>query len=146
MPSFKGFGKFVSHIMIPMVIVFAILMDLCYLASNANSFYGASHIFGSATQLGADTERIEDTFDKQDTYVLMFPKDSTATQAELSESLHEIPQVKSILSYVDTVGATIPEQYPDSGMHAKLNSAHDTRMVLTVDDAYEGDETFDLDK
>ncbi len=145
MPSFKGFGRFVRRVMLPMAAVFAILIVPCYLASNANSFYyGASHIFGSATQLGADTETIEDAFGKQDTYVLMVPKDSTATQAELSEALHDIPQVKSILSYVDTVGETIPEQYLDSGTLSKLNGEHDTRMVLTVDAAYEGDETFSL--
>lgn len=63
MPSFKGFGKFVSRVMIPFVIIFVILIVPCYLASNANSFYyGASHIFGSATQLGADTEKIENAF------------------------------------------------------------------------------------
>ncbi len=145
MPSFKGFGRFVSNIMMPMVIVFAILIVPCYLASNANSFYyGASHIFGSDTQLGADTETIEDAFGKRDTYVLMIPKDSTATQAELSEALHDISQVKSILSYVDTVGETVPEQYLDSGTLAKLNSENYTRMVLTVDAEYEGDETFSL--
>ena len=144
-PSFKGFGRFVSHVMIPMVIAFAILIVPGYLASNANSFYyGASHIFGSATQLGADTEKIEDTFGKQDTYVLMVSKGSTATQAELSKALHDIPQIKSILSYVDTVGEAIPEQYLDSGTLSKLNSEHYTRMVLTVDADYEGDETFSL--
>ena len=147
MPSFKGFGKFVNHVMMPTVITFAILIVPCYLASNANSFYyGASHIFGSATQLGDDTEKIEEAFGKQDTYVLLVPKNSTATQSELSDALHEIPQVKSILSYVDTVGETIPEQYLDSGTLSKLNSEHYTRMVLTVDAAYEGDETFSLVK
>ena len=145
MPSFRGFGKFVSHIMMPMVIVFAILIAPSYLASNANSFYyGASHIFGSKTQLGADTAKIEDAFGKQDTYVLMVPKDSTATQEELSEALHDIPQVKSILSYVDTVGEVIPEEYLDSGTLSKLNSENYTRMVLTVDVGYESEETFSL--
>lgn len=145
MPSFRGFGRFVRRVMIQMVIVFAVLIVPCYLASNANSFYyGASHIFGSTTQLGADTEKIEDTFGKQDTYVLMIPKDSTATQAQLSKALHEIPQVRSILSYADSVGAVIPEQYLDSGTLSRLNSEHFTRMVLTVDAAYEGDETFSL--
>ena len=81
MPSFKGFGRFVSRVMLPMALVFTILIVPSYLASNANSFYyGASHIFGSTTQLGADTEKIEDAFGQQDTYVLMIPKDSTATQ------------------------------------------------------------------
>ena len=147
MPNFKGFGRFVCHIMMPLVIVFAILIVPSYLASNANSFYyGASHIFGSDTQLGSDTEKIEDAFGKRDTYVLMVPKNSTATQTELSEALHAIPQIKSILSYVDTVGETIPEQYLDSGTLSKLNSENYTRMVLTIDTAYEGDETFDLVK
>lgn len=83
MPSFKGFGKFVSCVMIPFVIIFAILIVPCYLASSADSFYyGASPIFGSATQLEADTEKIENAFGKRDTYVLMVPKNSTATQAE----------------------------------------------------------------
>ena len=145
MPSFKGFGRFVSHVMIPMVIVFVIVIAPCYLASNANSFYyGASHIFGSQTQLGADMEKIEDAFGQQDTYVLIVPKESTATQAELSQALHDIPQVKSILSYVDTVGTVIPEQYLDTGTLSKLNSDRYTRMVLTVDAAYEGDSTFSL--
>lgn len=145
MPSFKGFGKFVSRIMLPMVIVFAILIMPSYLASNSNSFYyGASHIFGSQTQLGSDTEKIEEAFGQQDTYVLMIPKDRTATEAELSDALHNIPQVKSILSYVDTVGTVIPEQYLDSGTLSRLNSEHYTRMVLTMDAEYEGDETFSL--
>ena len=145
MPSFKGFGKFVSRVMVPFVIIFVILIVPCYLASNANSFYyGASHIFGSATQLGADTEKIENAFGKRDTYVLMVPKNSTATQAELSGELHGIPQIKNILSYVDTVGEVIPEQYLDSGTLSKLNSEKYTRIVLTVDAAYEGDETFSL--
>jgi uncharacterized protein len=145
MPSFKGFGKFVSHIMMPMAIVFAILIAPSYLASNANSFYyGSSHIFGNTTQIGADTEKIENAFGKQDTYVLMVPKNSTATEKELSKALRNIPQVKSILSYVDTVGETIPEQYLDSDTLSKLNSENYTRMVLTIDAAYEGEETFSL--
>lgn len=145
LPSFEGLGKIVCKVMLPCVCVFAILIAPSYLASNSNSFYyGASHIFGVKTQLGADTAEIEDIFGKTDTYVLMIPKSSTATQKELSEQLHTLPQVTSILSYVDTVGSSIPEQYLDDATLSKLNGAHYTRMVLTVDAAYEGDETFQL--
>lgn len=145
LPSFEGLGKVVCKVMLPCVCVFAILIAPSYLASNSNSFYyGASHIFGIKTQLGADTAEIEDIFGKTDTYVLMIPKSSTATQKELSEQLQTLPQVTSILSYVDTVGSSIPEQYLDDATLSKLNGAHYTRMVLTVDAAYEGDETFQL--
>lgn len=146
-PSFRKFGKLVSHIMIPCAVFFAVLIIPGYLASNANSFYyGASHLFGTNTQPGADAEKIENAFGKSDTYVLMIPLDSTAQEKKLSDELHKIPQVKSILSYVDTVGTEIPEQYLDHGVLSKLNSDHYTRMVLTMDADYEGDDTFDLVK
>ena len=145
LPSFEKLGKIVCKVMMPCVCIFAILIAPSYLASNDNSFYyGASHIFGIQTQLGSDTAKIEDTFGKNDTYVLMVPKTSTATQKELSDQLHILPQVTSILSYVDTVGSSIPEQYLDDVTLSKLNSENYTRMVLTVDAAYEGDETFGL--
>ena len=145
LPSFEKLGKIVCKVIMPCVIVFAVMIVPSYLASNDNSFYyGASHIFGPKTQLGADTAEIEDIFGKTDTYVLMAPKTSTATQRELSDQLHTLPQVTSILSYVDTVGSSIPEQYLDDATLSKLNSEHYTRMVLTVDAAYEGDETFQL--
>ena len=145
LPSFEKLGKVVCKAMMPCVCVFALLIAPSYLASNSNSlYYGSSHIFGPKTQLGADTGEIEDIFGKNDTYVLMVPKNSTATQKELSDQLHSLPQVASILSYVDTVGSQIPEQYLDDATLAKLNSEHYTRMVLTVNADYEGDEAFGL--
>lgn len=144
-PSFRRFGKVVSKTMISFVCLFAVVIVPSFLASNSNSFYyGASHIFGTDTQLGADTEKIEEIFGKSDTYVLMVPKDSVATQKDLSDALHTLPKIKSILSYVDAAGETIPVQYLDTGTLDKLNSTNYTRMVLSVDADFEGPETFDL--
>lgn len=145
LPNFKWFGKIVFRIMIPMVCVFAVVIIPAYLASKESSFYyGSSKIFGRETQLGADTEAIEDIFGKRDTYVLMIPNGSTATETALSDALHKIPQIKSIISYIDTVGAEIPMGYLDEGTLAKLVSDHYSRMVLSVDTDYEGEETFAL--
>lgn len=145
MPSFHKFGTLISCMMIPMVCVFLIMIIPSFLASNANDFYyGSSHIFGNETKLGADIEKIESIFGKSDTYVLLVPKESTATQLELSSTLKDIPQVTNILSYVDTVGAEIPEQYLDNPTLSKFNSENYTRMVLSVDAEYEGEETFSL--
>lgn len=146
-PSFGGFGKIVRKIMIPMLVIFLIVLVPSYLASNANSFYyGASKIFNEKTQTGADTAKIESIFGKSDTYVLMVPKEDKATQKKLSDALHDIKEVKSIISYVDTVGMEIPESYLDSATYQKLCSEKYTRMVISVDAAYEGEETFDLIK
>ena len=146
-PSFSGFGKFVQKIMFPMVIIFFVVIVPSYLASNSNSFYyGASKIFGPNTKLGADTESIQDTFGKSDTYVLIVPKDDKATQKTLSDELHDIPQVSDIISYVDTVGMEIPESYLDEDTYSKLCSDKYTRMVISVDAEYEGQDTFNLVK
>ncbi len=145
LPSFKKFGGFVQKIMFPMVIIFLVVMIPSYLASNANSFnYGASKIFGDSTQLGADTNAIQDIFGKSDAYVLMVPKEGKAVQKELSDALHDIPEVSSIISYVDTVGMEIPESYLDEAAYSKLCSDKYTRMVITVDAEYEGEKTFNL--
>lgn len=145
LPSFKGFGRFVYRLMIPMVCVFVVVIAPSYLASGANDYYyGASQIYGPQTQLGQDTAAIEDLYGKSDTYVAMVPRGDFATEQKLSHALHDIPQVKSILSYVDTVGAEIPMEYLDQETVSKLISDHYSRFVITVDADYEGKETFDL--
>lgn len=145
LPSFKGFGRFVQKIMIPVLIIFVLLIVPSYLASNSNDFYyGASKIFNEKTKTGADTVRIQEVFGKNDTYVLIVPKEDKSTQKMLSDELHDINEVKSIISYVDTVGMEIPESYLDSETYSKLCSDNYTRMVISVDAEYEGKATFSL--
>lgn len=145
MPDFKRFGKLVQRIAIPMVCVFVIVLVPAYLASNSNDFYyGSSNIFGKETQLGADTAAIEAVFGENDTYVLLVPEGDTATETELSGELHSLSHVTSIISYVDMAGAEIPMEYLDEDTLAQLVSENYSRMVLSVDVPYEGNETFAL--
>lgn len=146
MPSFHKFGSFIRQVTIPCVCVFVLAIAPAYLASNKNSFYyGSSQMFGEGTRLGDDTREIQDIYGKKDTYVLLVPKGDIEKQQKLSDDLHDIPQVSSILSYVDTVGSTIPAQYVEDKTE-QLNSKNYTRYVLTVDVDYEGDEAFNLVK
>lgn len=145
LPSFKGFGRFVQKITIPAVCIFALVIAPAYLASNSNDYYyGSSHIFGEDTTLGSDTSKIEDVFGKSDTYVLLVPKGDLVKQSKLSDELHNCPEISSIISYVDTVGVEIPEEYLDADTLSQLVSENYSRMVLSVDVDYEGEETFDL--
>ena len=145
LPGFKGFGRVVYRVMVPLVCVFVVLIVPSYLASNANDFYyGSSQIYGADTRLGQDTATIEEMYGKSDTYVAMVPRGDLATEQELSDALHDIPQVKSILSYVDTVGAEIPMEYLDEDTLSQLVSENYSRFVITVDADYEGEETFEL--
>jgi hypothetical protein len=145
MPDFTFLGKIVFRVTIPLVFVFLLTVVPSFLASNANEFYyGNSYIFGEETQLGSDIQQIEDVYGKRDTWVLMVPKGDLAQEKALSDTIQEIPQIHSVLSYVDTVGAEIPMEYLEDDTLSQLVSEHYSRMVLTVDANYEGDDTFAL--
>ncbi len=144
-PKLQSLGKWVSRLSMPLVILFALVIVPSYLSSNANDYYyGASHIFNETTQLGADTLAIEKRFGQNDTYVLLLPQGDLATETKLSQALNELPQVKSIISYVDLAGAEIPLSYLDETTRAKLMSENYSRMVLSVNVPYEGEETFSV--
>ena len=139
LPSFRRFGEFVRKISIPMVCIFLLIFIPSYLASNANNYYfGSSHIFGEGTRLGDDTAAIESVFGKSDTYVLMVPAGDTATEKELSNELHTLPQVSDIISYVDLAGAEVPLEYLDEKTISQLISEDYSRMVISVNADYEG--------
>lgn len=145
LPSFKKFGRAVSRIMVPMALVFVVIAIPSYLASNSNSYYyGSSKIYGDDTKVGQDAAAIEKAFGRNDTYVLLLPNGDAEAEQNLSDALHAIPEVKSILSYVDTVGAEIPKEYLDEDTLSKLVSDNYNRFVISVDADYEGKATFDL--
>lgn len=145
MPEFHGFGKLVSKIMIPCAVCFAVLIVPSYLASNANRYYyGNGYMFGDDTRVGADKTAIEEVFGKSDTYVLLVPNGNTSAEKQLSEELSQINHVTGIISYVDMAGAQIPQEYLDKNTLKLLRSENYSRMVLSVDVDFEGEETFSL--
>ena len=145
LPGFDRFGRFVARVMLPLALVLAVIMVPAYLASNHNEYYyGAAHMFGTDTRLGADTAAIEETFGRSDTYVVLVPEGDTATQSELSDALHAIPAVTGILSFVDNAGASIPPEFVPPDTLRLLTAGGFTRLVLTVDADTEGDAAFAL--
>jgi len=143
LPTLSKLGKIVGRVAVPLVCVFALIIVPSYLGSNANSFlYGASDLFGADTQYGKDTAAIEEVFGQDSTYVLMVPKGDTVTETELSNELHTLPEITSIISYVDLAGAEIPKEYLDADTLALLESENYSRMVLNVDVPPESEKTF----
>ena len=143
LPKFDKFSKLISKVMIPVSLVFIFIIAPAYLAQKNNSFYyGSSKIFNESTQLGRDTALIEDTFGKSNMAVLMVPKGDFATETKLSNELKSIPQISSIISYVDKAGAKVPMEYLDEETLSKLISENYSRMVINIKADFEGDETF----
>ena len=145
LPNFEKFGRFVTKLMVPAVLVFVLFIIPCNLGQKENFFsYGSSQIFSTDTQIGSDTKKIEDIFGKSNNLVLMVPKGDLQKESQLSKDLHNMPEVSSILSYVDNAGAEVPMDYVDNDTLSKLISDNYSRLVLTVDADFEGEKTFAL--
>lgn len=144
MPELKHFKGAVLKIKAPVLILFLIIVIPSLLAQSSNAFlYGSSEIFGNQdTQIGRERIFIEETFGKSNQMVLMVPKGDLAKEKLVSQSLQEIPQVSSIISYVDSVGAEIPMEYIPGRQLSQLVSENYSRMVITVNTDYEGEESF----
>ena len=145
LPDFRKLGEAVTRWMIPLACLMLILPVPCFIASNSNDYYyGTSHIFGEGTEAGDDTAAVEAVFGKSDTYVLLVPNGSPATENALSKEIQSLPEVSSMISYTDTVDETIPQEYLDEDTRSLLVSDDYSRMIISVDAEYEGDKTFSL--
>lgn len=145
LPNFKKFGQIVSKGMVALALIFSIVVIPSFLAQTKNTYYyGADHIFGPETELGQDTEKINEKFGQSNTMVLMVPKGDSPKEIKMSETLKEIPEVTDIISFVDTVGPEIPSAYLEDSTLDRLESEEYSRMVLTVNAEYEGETAFKI--
>ncbi|MFA9466204.1 MAG: RND family transporter [Velocimicrobium sp.] len=145
--KFEHFGKFVYKIKLPMVLILLLLMVPAYLGQNSNSFnYGSSKMFGEDTEVAKYRSKIEETFGKTNTMVLMVKKADLKKEEILSESLKEIPEIVMCTSYVDNVGPEIPAEYLDEDQISIVESENYSRFILTVNGDLEGNAPFALVK
>lgn len=146
-PSFKKTGNQIRRIAVPVSIAFLVAIIPSFYMSTHNSYYfGASHIFGEGTRLGDDTAAVEDVFGKNDTYVVMVPVGNESEERELISALEDLDEVSHVLSVSSMTGPEVPtEMLPDTVLKM-FRSEHYSRMLVSVNADYDGEETFALVK
>ena len=134
-PSFKTFSSVVMKIRIPMLILAAVIAVPCFLAQGSNDFlYGSSRVYSTnQTQMGRDLLAIEDEYGASNPLVILVPKGDMSKEAALNEALCENKNVTSVISYVNTVGAQIPDGYVPEDSLEQLYSENYSRFVVTLD-------------
>ena len=142
-PDFKGAGKLLTKISAPFMIVVLIIAIPCFLAqSNVGFLYGTGDIT-QASRSGKDAAIIEKQFGKENALVLLVPNGDTGTETELCDDLSDIAHVKSIISYVSSVGAEIPPDYISQDVIDQFYSEKYARIILYTDMESESTDTFD---
>ena len=143
MPSFEKLAKGTNRVKRLVTIGVAVLLIPCFLAQHQISYmYGTSGMASPDSQVATDREAIEDLFGQSSTFALMVPRGNRAYEQELNDRLKDLPEVSSVLSYVENAGKSIPEAYVPKDQLSQLNSDEYTRMVITARLPSESNETF----
>ena len=148
LPGFDKFGRFVSRIMLPAALALAVIMVPSYLASNNNEYYyGAAHMFGTNTRLGADTAAIEETFGilsyvdnagasippefvPSDTLKLL----ASGGYTRMVLTVNADTEGDAAFALVEKVRATVQQYYPDAyDLAGQGVSTYDLMDTITAD-------------
>lgn len=133
--DFHKFAKAVLKVRIPALILAVLLLIPCYIAQGKNDFlYGSSRVYSTnETQMGRDLLAVEDEYGPSNPLVILVPKGDISKEQQLNDALKADPDVTSVISYVNTVGASIPEDFVPEESLSQLYSEHYSRFVVSLD-------------
>lgn len=145
-PLFKKFnflGNTINKIKYITIAAFLILLIPAFLSSNMNYFlYGTSNMFKENTDISRESKLIDEIYGESNTYAIMIPRGDSAKEKQLNNDIKKIPQVSSIISYVEMAGAEIPVEFLDKSLISQLISDNYSRMIIDVKTESEGKEAF----
>ena len=145
LPSFEGFGRFVTRVTVPVMIVFALIIAPAYICSERNSFwYGGSHMYGPETREGSDRIKSAEAFGDLDSYVIMVPRGDAGKETALAEELRKDERISVILSPEAFMGLSVPSEILPESLISQFRSEDYDRLVLTVAEPAESEEAFAL--
>lgn len=134
LPKFRLLSKIVLDWKVVMLVSFILLTIPSYFGQQKNSFlYGGSKVYQTnATQLGRDMNAIEKEYGVSNQLVLMVPKGDMKKEIQLNRQLKQTEGVTSVVSYINSVGESIPRDFVPEEQVSKLYSKNYSRYVITV--------------
>lgn len=136
-PIFPDFHKVSGAVMkcrIPVFLIVAVLIVPCIIAQGKNDFlYGAARIYSTnATQMGRDLLAVEEEYGVSNPVVVMVPKGEIQKEIAMNEDFKNEDCVDSVISYVNTAGASIPTDFVPDEEVSKLYSENYSRFILSL--------------
>lgn len=145
LPSFDTFATWCLRLAVPFTIIVALIAVPAYLGQRQPNFvYGASSFVEPGSQLYEDTNKIEETFGANESWVMLVPEGQWGTERQMVDQIENLDGVSSVTSYVTTVSANIPEGFVPEESLSQLVSNGYSRIVITTSFMGESSEAFDL--
>lgn len=143
-PNINRVGKGLLKLKYPVLILVILLIVPAFMAQSQTDFIYGIGEQPEETRAGIDIVKIEDEFGKNTQMVLLVPKGEIGKEEQLAQDLLKNDEVKSIMSYVTTVGTAIPPEYLDEDVTEQFYSDNYSRFILNTTTEDEGDEAFAL--
>ena len=130
-PNKYRFGKYLVKLRIPILLLVMLVIVPAFLAQSKTSFlYGMGEI-PEETRAGGDVIQIEKAFGKYTPVVLLVEKGDLPREEELMNELESLQYVKSIASYTNVIGTTIPSEFIDEHFLKAKREFH-VKVVLSL--------------
>ncbi len=143
-PSIKNIGKHVMKFRIPSLLLVLLLIVPAFLAQSETSFIYGTGEQPETTRAGADAAAIQEEFGENTPMALLVPNGDMAKEEELVQQLDNLPNVSSVISYVNVVSSAIPPDYLEESTTEQFYSENYTRITLNTDTGSEGEAAFSL--
>ncbi|MGP4106439.1 efflux RND transporter permease subunit [Virgibacillus sp. L01] len=143
-PSIKNIGKHVMKFRIPSLLLVLLLIVPAFLAQCETSFIYGTGEQPETTRAGADAAAIQEEFGENTPMALLVPNGDMAQEEELVQQLENLPNVSSVISYVNVVSSAIPPDYLEESTTEQFYSENYTRITLNTDTGSEGEAAFSL--
>ena len=128
-----------------MSLFFVLLIVPSFLAQMNNHFvYGSSGIHSEDSELARDAERIKEIFGQRQQMVLLVPDEDAAKEKAMTDAISEFAEIKTVISYSNTVGTQIPPEFLNEEQISIFRSEGKSRIILYADTPDEGKEAFAL--
>ncbi|MEG0912229.1 MAG: MMPL family transporter [Oscillospiraceae bacterium] len=143
MPSFSGFGRFITRICIPLSVFIALLIIPSFKAQMNNEFiYGSSSMNGPDAPISLDKKYINNIFGGGQQMVLMIPEGDIVSEKAMADDLMKIPLVSSVTSFTNMVGVEVPSEFLTPEQRSNFRGGGFSRIILYADTDDEGDVAF----
>lgn len=143
MPEFKKSGKWLMKVRMPFLLIALLIVVPAYLAQSNTQFVYGTESIASASRVGKDTAFIKEHFGNENILVLLVPKEDPGKELQLCSDLADISHVTDVVSFVTSVGSSIPHEFVPAEALEQFYSDNYARIILYTDTDKEGPEAFD---
>lgn len=144
LPSFKGLAKVVTKLAVPVLIIIALIIVPVFLGQRANNFLYGMGGYSEGSRAARDEQIVTDKFGNNMQMALLVPRDQPAKEEIFIEEMEQLPEIKSITSFINISSSAIPPEIISEELTSQLLTEDYSRMIVISNSPSESPETFAL--